>query len=258
MRTSDPIHGRRESREPGPAAASDHPIPAASIREHRGDNRRADRNEIAAKVEAVARSRPWIWRRSVPSQEPEGQEPEATAERDQGGLGTHDSPEADRGKPGEDHARQLDRLGWRCVEAAHGDMSPGARQTHDREGRDQPRDAQDRQRPPFRGPAEPKLLRQMRVDALLDLVDQLQEAPGDGRRDHADDRRQDSAASGTPGSGGSRLRIPVSDPSASSMTRPDPIGARASRPAELCVRPGGGPRHSPPRSETGDVLLQLS
>jgi hypothetical protein len=171
-------------KDPMPAAVSRATHAGGLDQQHGRDRRRAEQERNRRKGRGRGQQNADLgW--PVPAHEPEGQEAEATAERDQGGLRTHDGPEADRGKSCEDHARQLDRLGWRCVEPVRGNVSPGARQTRDREGREHPCDAQDRQRPPFRRPAEPELLRQVGVDPLLDLVDQLQEAPGDRRRHHA-------------------------------------------------------------------------
>ena len=184
-----------ETRDPIPAAVSPGirtsgslgpPSPAASIKITAAITGEPNRNEIAAKVEAVASSRPISGGPSLLHQAV-GQEPKPPAERDQRGLRSDHGPQADRCKGGEDDARQVDRLRGRGVEALRGYVPPVAGQAHDREGGDGSSDGEHRERPPFGRALESELRGQVRVDALLDLVDQLQKAPRDRRRHHADD-----------------------------------------------------------------------
>src|SRR5436190_12767908 len=114
IETRDPIPaairpGIRTSGNLGP------PNPAASIRSTAAITGEPNRNEIAAKVEAVARRRPTSGGASLLSKRMD-RNPRPPAQRDQRRLGSDHGPEADRGERREHDPRQLDGLRGRRVE----------------------------------------------------------------------------------------------------------------------------------------------
>jgi hypothetical protein len=86
-------------------------------------------------------------------------------------------------------ARELDR--WRDapgLEPVGGRMPADTREVADREGDHEARDREQGQRPPRRRSIEPEVLGKAGEERRLQLVDELQEAVGQCRDGHADDR----------------------------------------------------------------------
>ena len=77
------------------------------------------------------------------------------------------------------------------LEPVRGHVAPAAGQPLDRERGQQPRQDEPRQRPPRRHGVEPEPPREVLVDLVLHLVDELEEAPAGDRDEEADAGRED-------------------------------------------------------------------
>ena len=155
--------------------------------DQRRAEQRADRREAARRRHYRRHSR-----RRVARRQPDGQHAEPAAHQDQRRLGTEHGAERERGERGEQHAGELGgRQRPRRLEAVGGRVAARAGQVPDRECDEEPREREQRQRPPHRRRVEPEGLREVGEDRLLQPVDEREEPVRGGGDRQAKQRRED-------------------------------------------------------------------
>ncbi len=165
------------------------PIPAASIRSTAAIRGEAKISESAANIPG-GREHGAHLVGHLPAQQADRQRAKPPAQGDQGRLGTQHEPEADRREAREDDPRQVHRASGRGLEAVGGHVTPAARQAHDGKRRHHAGDREHRQRPPQRRAVVTEVAGEALEHPHLNLVHELEEAPGDKRHDQPHDRRQ--------------------------------------------------------------------
>ena len=164
--------------------------------EQRRAQQRADRREAAGRRHHRRRRRRRVARREL-----DGQHAEPAAHEDQRRLGAEHRAEGQRGQRGEHDAGELGRRQRpRRLEAVGGRVAAGPGQVADRECGEQPREREQRQRPPHRRRVEPEGLRQVGEDGLLQPVDEREEPVRGGGDGHARQARRARAAGRSCGS----------------------------------------------------------
>ena len=154
--------------------------------EQRRAQQRADRGEAAGRRDHARRHR-----RSVARSETHGQDTETASDHDQRSLGAENDPEAQRAERGEQNARQFDRRDRAGgLEAVSRRVTTGARQPADRRCDQQPRQHEQRNRPPIGYGIEAEVVGDALEERLLSDRNELEERERDGGDRHADDGRE--------------------------------------------------------------------
>ncbi len=123
IQTSEPIP-EASSRGPRPEAAWDCRSQTPRSRSPRRLSASRRERRAPRRSPTPPRTCAHLWRGIAARSRCATKMPEAPAYRHQRSLRPEHDPEADRGEAGQDHARHLDRLGRRRVEALGGDVAP--------------------------------------------------------------------------------------------------------------------------------------
>ena len=153
------------------------PIPVASISITAAISGDSKMNDSAAKAPQAAIN-PDDLVGSVLSHQPDRQDREPAAQRQQRRLRPEHEAESDRGDGRQHDARQVDRLGTAGVQTLGRHVAPVTRQPHDRKRDHQSRECAHREVPPQRRPVlVTDCVRQVLVDPLRQVVHELKKAP---------------------------------------------------------------------------------
>ena len=199
--------------------------------EQRRAQQRADRGEAAGRRDHGRRHR-----RSVARSETHGQDTETASDHDQRSLGAENDSEAQRAERGEQNARQLDRRDRAgCLEAVSRRVTTGARQPADHRCDQQPRQHEQRNRPPIGYGIEAEIVGDALEERLLSDRNELEERERDGGDRHADDGREHEELD----VGRAPAAAPGGPARAKGSSRPRSVESRPAQPPSLVAFPPG-------------------